>query len=148
MMSFSKDYVYDSNDFDVICMQEAVWIKDKQKELDEAREEESKQLQEKENMHLAYAASEQKYQFLLENEARIQEEIQKFNEELEQLDINKGDASEEIKNKEAQIKDIQDTIENSKELFDEIGQEGIENIERYISIAKKIGLKMKEESGK
>ena len=35
-----------------------------------------------------------------------------------------------------------------EELFNEIGQEGIENIERYISIAKKIGLKMKEESGK
>ena len=35
-----------------------------------------------------------------------------------------------------------------EELFDEIGQEGIENIERYIGIAKKIGLKMKDESGK
>ena len=96
---------------------------DNQKELDAAREEESRQLQEKENMHLAYAASEQKYQFLLENETRIQEEIQKFNEELAQLDVNKGDASEEIKKKEAQIKDIQDTIENSKELFEEIENE-------------------------
>ena len=102
---------------------------DNQKELDEAREEESKQLQEKENMHLAYAASEQKYQFLLENEARIQEEIQKFNEELEQLDVNKGDASEEIKNKEAQIQDIQNTIENSKELFEEIEVE----IKKYVA---------------
>ena len=94
-----------------------------QKELEKAREEESRQLQEKENMHLAYAASEQKYQFLLENEARIQEEIQKFNEELADLDINKGDASEEIKKKEAQIQDILDTIENSKELFTEIEAE-------------------------
>ena len=96
---------------------------DNQKELDAAREEESRQMQEKENMHLAYAASEQKYQFVLANESRIQEEIQKFNEELAQLDVNKGDASEEIKKKEAQIQDIQDTIENSKELFDEIENE-------------------------
>ncbi len=94
-----------------------------QKELEKAREEESRQLQEKENMHLAFAASEQKYQFLLENEARIQEEIQKFNEELADLDINKGDASEEIKKKEAQIQDILDTIDNSKELFTEIEAE-------------------------
>ena len=91
--------------------------------MEKAREEESRQLQEKENMHLAYAASEQKYQFLLENEARIQEEIQKFNEELADLDINKGDASEEIKKKETQIQDILDTIENSKELFAEIEAE-------------------------
>ena len=102
---------------------------DNQKELDAAREEESRQLQEKENMHLAYAASEQKYQFLLENEARIQEEIQKFNEELVQLDVNKGDASEEIKKKEAQIQDIQDTIENSKDLFVEIEAE----IKRFVA---------------
>ena len=94
-----------------------------------AREEESKQLQEKEKMHLEYAASEQKYQFLLENEARIQEEIQKFNEELAELDVNKGDASLEIQNKEAQIKDIQETIENSKELFDEIEAE----IKKYVT---------------
>ena len=33
-----------------------------------------------------------------------------------------------------------------EELFDEIGQEGILNLERYISVAKKIGQKMKEES--
>ena len=102
---------------------------DNQKELEEAREKESVQMQEKEALHLAYAASEQKYQFLLENESRIQEEIQKFNEELAQLDVNKGDASEEIKNKEAQIQDIYDTIENSKELFEEIEKE----IKKYVS---------------
>ena len=31
-------------------------------------------------------------------------------------------------------------------LFKEIGQEGIENIERYIEVAKKIGLEMKGEN--
>ncbi len=94
-----------------------------QQELDDAREEESKLIQAKEQVHLAFAASEQKYQFLLENEARIREEIQKFNEELSQLDVNKGDASEEIKKKEAQISEILVTIETSKELFVEIEAE-------------------------
>lgn len=94
-----------------------------QKELEAAREEESRRLQEKEHMHLAYAALEQKYQFLLENEARIQDEVQKFNEELVQLDVNKGDASEEIKKKETEIQEIQSTIENSKDLFGEIEAE-------------------------
>lgn len=37
-----------------------------QKELDQERERESKQLLESEKVHLAYAAMEQKYQFLLE----------------------------------------------------------------------------------
>ena len=96
---------------------------EQQKELDEAREEESRQLQETEKIHLSYAALEQKHQFLQENETRIQEEIQKFNEELSGLDISKGDASEEIKQKEEQIQDIQNTITNSAELFTEIEAE-------------------------
>jgi len=96
---------------------------DHQAELETAREEESRQLREKEDMHLAYAALEQKYQFLLENESRIQDEIQKFKEELAQLDVDKGNAFEEIEKKEAQIQDIQGTIQNSKELFVEIEAE-------------------------
>ena len=94
-----------------------------QKELDQERERESKQLLESEKVHLAYAAMEQKYQFLLENEQRIQEEITKFNEELSALRANKGDASEEIRKKETQIEDIRLTIVNSKELFEEIQKE-------------------------
>ena len=94
-----------------------------QKELDQERERESKQLLESEKVHLAYAAMEQKYQFLLENEQRIQEEITKFNEELSALRANKGDTSEEIQKKETQIEDIRLTIANSKELFEEIQKE-------------------------
>ncbi len=96
---------------------------EQQKALEAAREEESKQLQETEKMHLAYASLEQKYQFMQENESRISEEIEKFNEELAQLDVNKGGATEEIRQKEAQIQDIQDTIANSAELFVEIEAE-------------------------
>ena len=94
-----------------------------QKELDQERERESKQLLESEKVHLAYAAMEQKYQFLLENEQRIQEEITKFNVELSALRANKGDTSEEIQKKETQIEDIRLTIANSKELFEEIQKE-------------------------
>ena len=45
----------------------------------------------------------------------------KFNEELEELSANKGETSEEIAKKEAEISDIQRTIEDSGELFTEIG---------------------------
>lgn len=94
-----------------------------QQELDAAREQESLQLQETERVHLSYAAYEQKLQFIVENESRIQEEIHKFKEELAGIDANKGDASEEIRKKEAQIDEIRQTIVNSKELFEEIEKE-------------------------
>ncbi len=96
---------------------------EQQKALDEARAEEGKQLQETEKMHLAYASLEQKYQFMQENEARILDEIQKFNEELSELDVNKGGATEEIRQKEEQIQDLQNTIANSAELFVVIEEE-------------------------
>ena len=105
-----------------------------QKALDEAREEESKQLQETEKMHLAYASLEQKYQFMQENEARILDEIQKFNEELAQLDVNKDGATEEIRQKESQIEDIQQTITNSSDLFTEIEAE----IQKYTAEKEKL----------
>ncbi len=98
-----------------------------QKALDKAREDESKLLQSAEQVHLAYAALQQKYEFLLENETRIKEEREKFLQELENLQLNKGDASGEIKAKEEQIQDIENTITNSKELFEELGGE----IEKY-----------------
>ena len=105
-----------------------------QKALDEAREEEGKQLQETEKMHLAYASLEQKYQFMQENEARILDEIQKFNEELAHLDVNKDGATEEIRQKESQIEDIQQTITNSGDLFTEIEAE----IQKYTAEKEKL----------
>ena len=69
---------------------------------------------------MAYASLEQKYQFLLENEQRIQDEIEKFNEELSTLLVSKGDASEEMQKRENQIEELRLTIENSKDLFEEI----------------------------
>ncbi len=94
-----------------------------QKELEEMREAESKQILETEQVHLSYASFEQKLQFMVENENRILEESVKFKEELATLDANKGDASEEIKAKETEIANILQTIEDSKELFAEIEAE-------------------------
>ena len=100
-----------------------------QKELEAVREKESLQLQETEKAHLAYATLEQKLQFMLENEERILEEMAKFKVELTSLDASKGEASEEIVKKEAQIEEIRQTIENSKELFEEIQSE----IEKFVA---------------
>ncbi len=94
-----------------------------QGQLEAAREKESKSQLEKEKIHLAYAALEQRQQFNQENETRVQDEIVKFNEELAQLETNKGNAGEEIAKKEEQIQDIQNTIDDSKELFEELGVE-------------------------
>ncbi len=91
-----------------------------QKELDLERELEGRRVSEAEKVHLAYASLEQKYQFLLENEQRIQDEIEKFNEELSTLLVSKGDASEEMQKRENQIEELRLTIENSKDLFEEI----------------------------
>ena len=94
-----------------------------QKELEIARENESKQMQETEKVHLSYATFEQKKFFLMENEERINEEILKFKEEQAVLDANKGNAAEEIQNKESQIEDLHKTIVDSKDLFSEIEAE-------------------------
>ncbi len=94
-----------------------------QSKLEAAREKEDRKQLAKEKIHLSYAALEQRQQFNQENETRIHEEISKFNEELAQLKVNKGSAGTEIANKEEQIQDIQNTIDNSKELFEELGSE-------------------------
>ena len=116
------------------------YIEQSQKELEEIRVSETAQLQETEKVHLNLASYEQKKQFLLENEERINEEIAKFHDELKNLDISKGDAFEEIKKKEEQIEDIHLTIENSKELFDEIQVE----IERFSKEKEELNKKHKE----
>ncbi len=98
-------------------------VEGQQKALEEAREKEVTQLQMTEQVHLSYAALEQKFLFMVQNEMRIKEEMQKLDEELSTLSENKGDAAEEIQKKESQIADIHQTIENSKELFEEIQAE-------------------------
>ena len=76
-----------------------------------------------EAVHLSFAALEQKKTFIDENFQRIEEEIEKFNEELAALDANKGENSGEIEQKERQIENLRKTIEESGELFAEIEEE-------------------------
>lgn len=102
-------------------------LEEEQKILDADREEESQKQKAAEEIHLSYAGLEQKYTFITENTDRIQEELNKFRDELSEMLENKGGASKEIADKEEQINDLKNTIENSKELFAEIQKE----IERF-----------------
>ena len=97
-----------------------------------------------EKVHLSYAAFEQKLQFITENEERINDEISKYKDELTALDESKGDASLEIKNKENQINELQETISNSKELFVEIEAE----IQRFTKEKEELNKKHKTFLGK
>lgn len=98
-------------------------IKEHQKCLESDKEEEAGRQKETEQVHLALAGLEQQNTFIQENLTRIIEEISKFQAELDELDKNKGNASQEIQLKENKIKDLRETIENSGELFAEIEAE-------------------------
>lgn len=94
-----------------------------QKTLETDKELEGTQMRHSEEVHLAYASLEQQNTFILENISRIEEETAKFQEELKEVDTNKGNASREIQEKEQEIRSLQGTIENSGELFAEIQAE-------------------------
>lgn len=103
--------------------------KEAQEGLDKEREAESEKQKISEEVHLVCASLEQKDAFVTENAVRIREEIAKFREELGSLEESKGGTSKEIEEKEAQITELRETIENSKELFTEI-QEEIEKFKK------------------
>ena len=65
-------------------------IEEGQTKLDDLKHQEILQQQASENAHLSCAATEQKVLFVMENAERIQEEMQKFREELKGLDASKG----------------------------------------------------------
>ena len=102
-------------------------IEEEQAVLDQEHEVETEKQKVAEEMHLVCAGLEQKYDFVLENVTRIQDEMEKFQEELKELEENKGGTSKEIQEKEEKIQDLRQTIENSGELFQEIQAE----IEKY-----------------
>ena len=95
-------------------------VRSAQGELEEERETESGRQKISEEIHLVCASLEQKHEFATENVNRIREEVAKFKEELRELEKSKGGTSREIQEKEEQIADLKETIENSKELFAEI----------------------------
>ncbi len=115
-------------------------IEQEQKILDEEHEEEAVKVRRTEEIHLEFASLEQKFTFVDENVNRIREEIGKFQEELEELEKNKGGTSREIEEKENQIGELRTTIENSKDLFEEIQIE----IERYKKDREELNQKHKE----
>ncbi len=94
-----------------------------QETLDELRTLEGEHQKLSEEAHLACAGLEQQNFFAKENAARIEEEIIKYRNELENLESGKDNVSQEIQGKEEQIQEIRQTIENSKELFEEIEAE-------------------------
>ena len=115
-------------------------IEHEQKLLDADHEEEAGKVKSTEEIHLEYASLEQKFTFVDENENRIREEIGKFQDELKELERSKGGTSREIEEKEKQISELRDTIENSGELFVEIQAE----IERFKKEREELNQKHKD----
>lgn len=99
-----------------ISSQIEIW----QQETEQARKEENDAMHKNETIHLTCAGLEQKLEFLVENTERLSEELGKSAEALEELKRNKNDMSGEIAAKEQKILEIEETISNSKELFEEI----------------------------
>ena len=114
-------------------------IEEMQKKLETEQQLETRRQKATEEIHLSYAALEQKYAFLAENLNRIEEESNKFRQELSQLEENRGENSGEIEEKERQISELRQTIEDSSELFAEIRQE----IEKYKKNREELTLKHK-----
>ena len=92
-------------------------IEEGQTKLDDLKHQEILQQQASENAHLSCAATEQKVLFVMENAERIQEEMQKFREELKGLEASKGGTSKDIEEIVSQIQDLRQSIEISGELF-------------------------------
>ncbi|MGO5051395.1 chromosome segregation protein SMC [Lachnospiraceae bacterium LCP25S3_G4] len=98
-------------------------VEEYQADLEKERLIETHQMQESEKLHVILANLVQKNDFAIENRNRVNEEISKLELELDELDKNKGNSSNEILEKEEQISEIRNTIASSKELFDEIDNE-------------------------
>ncbi len=98
-----------------------------QKKLESEKADESEKQSRAQELHLANAGLEQRRDFADSNITRIREELEKFREELAELNETKSGTTKDIEEKETQIRDLQDTITNSTDLFAEIQQE----IEKY-----------------
>lgn len=112
-------------------------ISELQSVLEKERVQEGIELKSSEEVHLSYASLEQKNIFIRENITRINEENNKFTEELEALSLNKENVSIEIKEKEAEIQNLQKTIQESGELFEEIQSEINSQTQKKEELSKK-----------
>ena len=91
-----------------------------QESLAKARELEVIQMKQAEEANLSFAGMKQQHNFTLENVRRIEEELSRYEKDLEDLITSKGHGSTEIQEKEKKIDDLKATIEDSKELVVEI----------------------------
>lgn len=91
--------------------------------LDKEKEKENTAQKKSEEFHLSLAALEQQNAFVLENITRIDEEIEKFEKELCELTQSKTGASDQITDKENQIRELFRTIDNSKDKYEKLKEE-------------------------
>lgn len=89
--------------------------------LEQAQTEEVQRQKIAEDLHLESASLLQKTDFYKENIQRINNEIHTLKEEEKELAGSKGDVSEEIQKKQAEIDNLKQTIEDSAEIFEELG---------------------------
>lgn len=108
-----------------------------QTQIEDCRTAESAATEKKEAIHLEYASLEQKAMFIDENLCRINDEIEKYQAELSNLDQSKDENILEIKNKEDEISNLQDTISGSKDIFEEITKKIKESQEEKETLSKK-----------
>ncbi len=88
-------------------------------ELEKARSEREVLSEELSKVSLAAANSEQKYQFVMENVARINEEIKKLNDEKEERLLGSGDIGRNIEDKNNEILKLQEDIKAASSSIEE-----------------------------
>lgn len=101
----------------------AIIIKETQEKIEALKLLETEAITQNEVINLSLARAKQSYDFINSNYNRLEQELAKLTLELEELNSNKGNASTEINEKIQEIKNIQETIETSQELFVEINDE-------------------------
>ena len=114
-------------------------IQDHEKSLSEDRRYEGERLKKLEDINLEYAGLEQVNIHMKENIARIREELYKFEEELEELALSKGDSSQEVSEKELEIQNLTVAISDADSLIIEIQGE----IEKHTKLKEELTQKNK-----
>lgn len=112
-------------------------IQEANKEIEAFRVREVSAMHENENVHLRAAGAKQSHDFMNQEFDRIDSELKKFEEELINIRMNKGNASQEVQDKLEEIREIQVSIEEAKELLEEIEVEIVKYGEMKEELAKK-----------
>ena len=105
----------------------------------EDRKYEGERLKKLEEINLEYAGLEQVNIHMKENLARIEDELNKFQEELKELALSKGDSSQEVKEKELEIENLTEAIGDADSLILEIQEE----IEKHTKLKEELTQKNK-----